>query len=471
MAILRNPSPAARRREWRAQQRLQRALVLPFRASLAEELERTATEAAAGFEAGLEQGATAALNGHGARVEALLDRFYRSTLATFGDRLIDEGARAGLVPETRDTPSEFLRLSMAWIRENAARKVGMIADTTRFRVIDAIQAGQRAGEGMQAIAKRIIQATGGVVGRRRAILIARTEVHAASQAATDLGLAALDIPAAKREWVAAEDGRTRETHRIADGQVRDQGDSFDVGGFKLRHPGDPNGPPEEIINCRCVTAAVLAEEGPEAAPAPGRPNVAVRVSRAQSEARDFVLTEGRRTGNEYLDVVDLEAGERLLQHTSGARARVEFTESMARLFDDPGRRLDLHHNHPSGSSLSRADVVTASGFRAMQRVVAHGHDGSFYAAAPLKSRPPTALLTSHAHRLAQGLLQNQIFRGNLPIEIAERHHAHLVNLALADLKVMAYDFELSEARRGEWDGHRDVLLGVLAQVLQALRDG
>jgi hypothetical protein len=58
----------------------------------------------------------------------------------------------------------------------------------------------------------------------------------------------------RMRWVSRRDERTRTTHRAADGQVRRTLGTFDVGGASLRYPGDPKGPIEETIECRCVLA-------------------------------------------------------------------------------------------------------------------------------------------------------------------------------------------------------------------------
>lgn len=55
-----------------------------------------------------------------------------------------------------------------------------------------------------------------------------------------------------KQWLATADSRTRETHDEADGQTVPLEGTFQVGGYDLEFPGDPNGPPEEIINCRCT---------------------------------------------------------------------------------------------------------------------------------------------------------------------------------------------------------------------------
>lgn len=54
-----------------------------------------------------------------------------------------------------------------------------------------------------------------------------------------------------KTWVAEEDERTRPTHRRADGQTVRATTAFRVGKARLQYPGDPSGPPEEVINCRC----------------------------------------------------------------------------------------------------------------------------------------------------------------------------------------------------------------------------
>ena len=53
-------------------------------------------------------------------------------------------------------------------------------------------------------------------------------------------------------WHATDDETTRATHRAADGQVRLIDQPFDIGDTQLMAPRDPDGPPEETINCRCT---------------------------------------------------------------------------------------------------------------------------------------------------------------------------------------------------------------------------
>lgn len=58
----------------------------------------------------------------------------------------------------------------------------------------------------------------------------------------------------------ASDDRTRESHVLANGQVRPMLAPFDVGGSSLMFPGDPTGPAQEVIQCRCTILIHDADE-------------------------------------------------------------------------------------------------------------------------------------------------------------------------------------------------------------------
>ncbi len=117
---------------------------------------------------------------------------------------------------------------------------------------DQLTEGMAAGEDMRQLAARVQAAAG--VAEPRAMVIARTEVIAANNAATIAQARLVDDPTMIKEWLATPDQRTRETHHQADGQRRYIGERFQVGDAFLDFPGDPTGPPGEIIQCRCSMA-------------------------------------------------------------------------------------------------------------------------------------------------------------------------------------------------------------------------
>ena len=56
-------------------------------------------------------------------------------------------------------------------------------------------------------------------------------------------------------WLATLDERTRHTHRDLDGMTVPMEEEFPNG---CMEPGDPNGGPEEVFNCRCSMRAVVS---------------------------------------------------------------------------------------------------------------------------------------------------------------------------------------------------------------------
>lgn len=88
----------------------------------------------------------------------------------------------------------------------------------------------------------------------RATRVARTEVHAAAEAGSlaQVKYAGYETDQVTKEWVSTHDIRTRLTHSLADGQRVGLDEPFDIGGHFLLFPGDPSGPADEIINCRCT---------------------------------------------------------------------------------------------------------------------------------------------------------------------------------------------------------------------------
>ena len=53
-----------------------------------------------------------------------------------------------------------------------------------------------------------------------------------------------------KQWDATLDGRTRESHRRVDGEIRELDEKFSNG---LMFPGDPSGGAAEVVNCRCTS--------------------------------------------------------------------------------------------------------------------------------------------------------------------------------------------------------------------------
>jgi len=150
-----------------------------------------------------------------------------------------------------------------FIQARANQLAGQVTDTTYQAIKDALAAGTEAGESIQQIAQRVSDVFD-QADAVRAETIARTEVGAAYGASTRLGVStAPDDVVGGMQWIATRDGRTRDDHADADGQVITTDGFFDVGGEQLAYPGDPSGSPENVVNCRCVTAVLTPDEMPD----------------------------------------------------------------------------------------------------------------------------------------------------------------------------------------------------------------
>lgn len=198
------------------------------------------------------------------RITALWEAFVVGTLlpflATSMASASEETARAlvGVLGDGLPFLNEPLD-TQRYLAQAQNRLVG-IGNELWFNARAAIAAGLAAGEEIPTIAARVRDAAG--VTEPRARVIARTESHGARNTvnAASVRRAASAFGSAnafRRRWQAANDERTRETHKDADGQTVALNEPFTVGRASLDFPGDPSGPPEETINCRCTTITII----------------------------------------------------------------------------------------------------------------------------------------------------------------------------------------------------------------------
>lgn len=120
-------------------------------------------------------------------------------------------------------------------------------------ITDAVNA----GEDVDAVARRVDQVLSYTASDRwpnRARTIATTETTRAYGAGTLAGgleQSRVTGRLLQKRWDTERDERVRTSHRAVDGDVLDLGMPFYVDGVPLMFPGDPMGPPETVINCRC----------------------------------------------------------------------------------------------------------------------------------------------------------------------------------------------------------------------------
>lgn len=223
--------------------------------------------------------------------EARVARTWFRSLTRFLDRvrpsvLAEDGVDPGRVSDHRgfwtdQVDAEVLPvvggvLREAWIRVTAAgdpptdpwvsgylnqagNRMSRTPDEVYAMIVMEVERGITEGRALERVRDEIqliLTATGTPVWRNRAMTVARTETIGAVNAGVYRG-AVLEAersgdPAPFKQWIATDDTRTRPTHVAADQQRTLLSEPFIVGGARLQFPGDPRGPANEVINCRCT---------------------------------------------------------------------------------------------------------------------------------------------------------------------------------------------------------------------------
>ena len=177
--------------------------------------------------------------------EDLIRSVWSAVVEDLGDEVIDKlnGGRSIRAVEW----DPFSAAVKSYIERHVASSVGLIEGTTQEGIQRVIDAGVDKGESYAQIGRRL-RALYDQYSVSRAMTIAWTEVHSASgygmhEAARESGVIET------KTWLSAGDDRVRKSHVAMDGETVKLDEIYSNG---LQFPGDPDGPGEEIVMCRCV---------------------------------------------------------------------------------------------------------------------------------------------------------------------------------------------------------------------------
>lgn len=128
-------------------------------------------------------------------------------------------------------------------------KLGEDVELLKKRIANNLSRGIATASEYKVIARNI--AADSNVGFNRAMRIARTEGgRISNESAYDASIAAKEKGAdVLKSWDAALDGRTRDSHRRVDGEIRELDEKFSNG---MMYPSDSAGGAAEVVNCRCA---------------------------------------------------------------------------------------------------------------------------------------------------------------------------------------------------------------------------
>lgn len=191
-------------------------------------------------------------------VEPMLDAYekvYTRVMKTFGQE-----SYANLKESMQKEVSvDWDVLIAQWIAGNeilnpsdTTSKIVLVTNSTKKGVRAAVAAALKEGTSIQQFARELSMMPD--FSLRRATLIGRTEIIAASNAGSVLGAQASGIPT-RKVWLSTQDDRTRDLHIIVDGQkVPNLETPFNVGGDEMQYPGDSSlgAAASNTINCRCT---------------------------------------------------------------------------------------------------------------------------------------------------------------------------------------------------------------------------
>lgn len=186
--------------------------------------------------------------------ERLLVATYLAVIEAFGNATL-QSLKAEAGPAEAKAFDVWAADVQRFIAETAARKITQVTDTTKQVVRDALAPGLEVGEGIDDLAARIREAYKDFTPRR-SIVIARTEVIGAAGFGTRAAAEQTGLQLEK-EWIATRDERTRDSHAALDGERKQFNDRYSNG---LMYPGDPDGEPEEVIQCRCAEGYHVVKE-------------------------------------------------------------------------------------------------------------------------------------------------------------------------------------------------------------------
>jgi HK97 family phage portal protein len=138
----------------------------------------------------------------------------------------------------------------------ARLQVANINATTKAQIRRVIALGIEAGQSPEIIAGQIRKQFDVIKGARAAT-IARTEMaaalnHGALESAKETRTRTQEE--ITKTWITILDGKCREAHCNTHGQVQPVDQNFEVNGFSMNRPHDPNAPAEMTVNCRCTMA-------------------------------------------------------------------------------------------------------------------------------------------------------------------------------------------------------------------------
>lgn len=196
---------------------------------------------------------------------AYLDTYLQIGLAH--GRRVGNGLNAEIVKEKNFSfgsfESVFVQFIQNWLLSSGGKRIISVQQSVADYIIEFIAKSLDDGLDIKTIARELekhIRSRG--FYRWQIERIVRTETTAAANMAASIAGKESGLVLVK-EWISSNDARTRQRekgdqfdHLDMDGIRVDEDGFFNVQGDMIKFPGDPDGQPGNIINCRCSVATI-----------------------------------------------------------------------------------------------------------------------------------------------------------------------------------------------------------------------
>lgn len=232
-------------------------------------------------------------------------------------------------------------LVLEWVKENTARFVKGVTETTVNSLRDTLGEGIMAGESIPKLASRVSAVYSGIKSNR-AKAIARTETIRASNAGAEMAYMQSGVVEGK-EWVTAFDERTcDEICPDMNGRTAILSSDFDTKDLPvdLRFNEGKMPYPPVHVNCRCCIVPVLKE---------------IRVKPVSKQDKVIATFNKKYAGAKIEHCIGVDKDGKVLLKKSGGKSSISFTaEECQKIKSKEG--IIFTHNHPSSKSFSYQDV-------------------------------------------------------------------------------------------------------------------
>jgi HK97 family phage portal protein len=184
------------------------------------------------------------------------------TVEDFSQNLFANAKSIGIITIEKKTSRNYNDWVERFVKKRTADAITAIDGTTRKKasalIKDFVSEASLEGESNTDLAN-VLMDNFKTISKGRAHTIARTEVSMASNNANLNAARDLEVPNLQKEWISANDDRSRDgdkgtaDHVVMDGVQVPMDEMFSVPpDAAMDGPSDISAPAEQVINCRCV---------------------------------------------------------------------------------------------------------------------------------------------------------------------------------------------------------------------------